>query len=193
LAVTSGKYQQQKSDNTRSLLIATAKKLFQARGFPSVGVRDISGAANVTTGTFYYYFKSKDEIFEEIHNINCPDIDDIIFNDSADESAREKLENYFVQHLAAQVLRDGKDYSIHRMFRARTPLPATPMWKMVCRLVDNARERGELSTQEETSDVTRYLLSIYHGLVYDWSISQEDIDLRGDVRKYIVFALNSLK
>lgn len=49
-------------DERRSELMETADKLFAERGFASVRVSDIVAAAGVAQGTFYYYFKTKDDI-----------------------------------------------------------------------------------------------------------------------------------
>jgi len=53
-----------KSDNqsTKYELLNSAIELFKNYGYDNVTVDDISAAAGVTKPTFYYYFKSKDEI-----------------------------------------------------------------------------------------------------------------------------------
>jgi AcrR family transcriptional regulator len=49
-------------DDRRNELLETADRLFTERGFSSVRVSDIVSEMNVAQGTFYYYFKSKDDI-----------------------------------------------------------------------------------------------------------------------------------
>lgn len=44
-------------------LIETASKLFEEYGYEKVSVRDILSEVNGAPGMFYYYFKSKEEIF----------------------------------------------------------------------------------------------------------------------------------
>ena len=46
-------HQQNKSHNTKQLLIEKAIDLFIEHGYEVVGVRDIALAADVTTGAFY--------------------------------------------------------------------------------------------------------------------------------------------
>jgi AcrR family transcriptional regulator len=50
----------------REVLLRTASRLFQERGYAAVSVRVIAEEARVTTGSLYYYFKDKDEIVREI-------------------------------------------------------------------------------------------------------------------------------
>ena len=41
--------------------------LFEKKGFSETSIQDIVDELNVTKGTFYYYFKSKEEILMDIH------------------------------------------------------------------------------------------------------------------------------
>lgn len=47
-------------------IIDTAEELFNARGFQETQISDIVKAIGVAQGTFYYYFKSKEEVVEAI-------------------------------------------------------------------------------------------------------------------------------
>ncbi len=54
------------SKDTRSQLLNAAIDMFHEKGFQKTRVSDIVAAAQVAQGTFYLYFKSKDEIFLQI-------------------------------------------------------------------------------------------------------------------------------
>jgi AcrR family transcriptional regulator len=51
---------------TRKELLNAALKVFGEKGYPAATISDIVGAAGVTQGTFYLYFKNKSEIFSEL-------------------------------------------------------------------------------------------------------------------------------
>ena len=51
---------------TRDALIASAIRMFQQNGFQKTRVSDIVSDASVAQGTFYNYFRSKDDIFRHI-------------------------------------------------------------------------------------------------------------------------------
>jgi len=53
---------------TKSALLEAAIKMFQKSGFQMTRVSDIVAEAGVAQGTFYNYFRSKEEIFREICN-----------------------------------------------------------------------------------------------------------------------------
>ncbi len=57
---------QMRVPNPEQRIVKAAKELFTERGFSNVSVRDICRDANVTPPTVYYYFKSKEALFEAV-------------------------------------------------------------------------------------------------------------------------------
>lgn len=55
-------------EERRQELIETAKELFMIQGYEQTTVGDIVKQVGVAQGLFYYYFKSKQEIFLEVIN-----------------------------------------------------------------------------------------------------------------------------
>ena len=49
-------------------------KLFQQKGFSETSIQDIVDSLGVTKGTFYYYFKSKEQLLMEIHSRYIDDL-----------------------------------------------------------------------------------------------------------------------
>ena len=67
--------------------------LFEKKGFSQTSIQDIADALNVTKGTFYYYFSSKEQLLMEIHSHYIDDLlqrqGTIIADDTA--TYKEKL------------------------------------------------------------------------------------------------------
>jgi AcrR family transcriptional regulator len=53
-------------DTRRRELIDTAERLFLEKGYNDTTISDIVKAAGVAQGTFYYYFKTKEEVLDAI-------------------------------------------------------------------------------------------------------------------------------
>lgn len=53
-------------EERRKEIIETAGKLFEEKGYEQTQVQDIVNKIGVAKGLFYYYFKSKDEVMEEL-------------------------------------------------------------------------------------------------------------------------------
>lgn len=53
-------------NNTKDTIFATAAQLFAQKGYNGVSMREISERSGVTKPTIYYYFGSKEGIYEEL-------------------------------------------------------------------------------------------------------------------------------
>ena len=53
-------------EERRIEIIKAAERLFNEKGFSNTAVSDIVKSIGVAQGTFYYYFKSKDDVFNAI-------------------------------------------------------------------------------------------------------------------------------
>lgn len=58
---------QKRKEAKRQLILDTATKVFAAKGYHSTTVKDIVDEAAVSVGSFYFYFKSKEELFTELY------------------------------------------------------------------------------------------------------------------------------
>jgi AcrR family transcriptional regulator len=63
---TGGRLLTSRGRRTRSVLVDAAKTVFERLPYTEVRVADITAEARVSTGTFYTYFDSKEEIFYEV-------------------------------------------------------------------------------------------------------------------------------
>ena len=63
---TKRKVRQARAAETRKRIVAAAKKLITENGFENVSIEDIAKEAEVSTGSFYTYFKKKEDVIEEL-------------------------------------------------------------------------------------------------------------------------------
>jgi AcrR family transcriptional regulator len=61
-AVRAGRREERKAQNREKLLVA-ARKVFAEKGFGEATARDIVRETDLATGTFYNYFRDKEELF----------------------------------------------------------------------------------------------------------------------------------
>ncbi|MFD1696274.1 TetR/AcrR family transcriptional regulator [Roseibium aestuarii] len=55
-----------RGEATRKAILTAAERVIGARGFNDASIGHITSEAGVAQGTFYIYFKSKDEVFHEL-------------------------------------------------------------------------------------------------------------------------------
>lgn len=58
---------QKRKDAKKQMLLDTAAKVFAVKGYHNTTVKDIVDEASVSVGSFYFYFKSKEELFAELY------------------------------------------------------------------------------------------------------------------------------
>ena len=91
-AVTTNRKEQKRDD-----ILKAAASVFTQKGYHGTKVSDITKAAGISTGTFYFYFGDKLELFKEV-------VDDILT---------------YLNDKAAVVLREEKDFIRRSVARAR--------------------------------------------------------------------------
>lgn len=87
-----------KSDRTRQRILDTAAQEFRRRGYAGTKVNDIALAADMRAASIYYYFESKDQLFEEVLKIGLTLIFDAVRR--AVEAVPDS-EGYYAKLLAA--------------------------------------------------------------------------------------------
>ncbi len=56
------------SGGTKDEIVAAARKMFFEKGFDGVTIRNLQREVGCEVGLFYYYFKSKEEVFDVVAN-----------------------------------------------------------------------------------------------------------------------------
>ncbi len=64
----SSKETQEKKDLKKKQIIDTAIKVFSVKGYHSTTVKDVVDEAGIAVGTFYFYFKNKEDLFETLYD-----------------------------------------------------------------------------------------------------------------------------
>ncbi|CAM4497329.1 AcrR family transcriptional regulator [Paenibacillus endophyticus] len=58
---------QDRKDAKRQFILDTAANVFAKRGYHNTAVKDIVEEASISVGSFYFYFKGKEELFAELY------------------------------------------------------------------------------------------------------------------------------
>ena len=64
----SSKETQERKDLKKKHIIFIAIKVFSSNGYYSTTVKDVVEAADISVGTFYFYFKNKEDLFETLYD-----------------------------------------------------------------------------------------------------------------------------
>lgn len=114
-----GKNKLKKDNETRALLLESARKEFMEKGYANASLRNICKNANMTTGALYYFFQDKQDLFEAIAGDVIESLYQILKTHFEEELAEDELS------AAGDVVRSFQDdyevasRAIHQMYAHR--------------------------------------------------------------------------
>lgn len=68
---------QKRKDEKKQMILDTAAKVFSSDGYHNTTVKDIVKEAGISVGSFYFYFKSKEELFAELFKSIVREFNDV--------------------------------------------------------------------------------------------------------------------
>ncbi len=161
-------------------------RLMNKKGFNNTTIAEVSKAANVSVGTFYLYYKSKDDIFSEIYQKA-----DVYFKKQvsqllADKKPLDQIIGFF-QHYARYNQERGLD-AISQLYNTKNKLFIAKnryMHILLEEIVEAGQAVGEIKKDMPASSIADYLFIMARGTVYDWCLHEGDFDLESTMVKII--------
>ncbi|HJI45845.1 MAG TPA: TetR/AcrR family transcriptional regulator [Oscillospiraceae bacterium] len=105
---------------TKNRIIEVGNRLFFEKGFAGTGIREIMKEVGADVGAFYYYYKSKDELFEDVlNNFFAPyEVDfEKIASEAEQRPYRALLRFFEYVKLSTREFRAKYDGHIHKTVR----------------------------------------------------------------------------
>lgn len=81
----------------REEVIIKSSKLFYYQGYVNTGVSEILEECNIPKGSFYYYFKNKDDLLKEVINLHTNNLISF-FDKTVNDLSTVKLRMFFSQY-----------------------------------------------------------------------------------------------
>lgn len=180
--------------NTKKNIYEAAITLVQEKGFENVSIEDITTRANTARGTFYLYFKSKQDLI--YHTIDM--YDEISFRSYEKVKDLPTFEQQLVQYLCyanEEILLIGE-----KILNALIGLNLTQERKFVIaegrtvlevlgKIVEKGLETGELSIEHSAEYYMEMIIIFMQGLDYYWCNAENGFDyVEATRREALVFA-----
>ena len=174
-----------KASQTKNKIIEAAKELIKEKGLSNVSVDDITKQAGVAKGSFYVYFKKKEDIIGEIGCMEFRYINEEL-NNMNNLNIKEKL-NYYAKRYKDGVLELGIEISkcwLQNNLNCRCKLEYD--YSAISNIIKDAIKNNELKKDTNVSILTYKIISALYGLMLIWimadgSIKIDDMD---DVTKF---------
>ena len=187
---------------TKKKILDTTLKLISDKGFDNVGMLDIAKKAGVATGTFYLYYKSKDDILLKSKDLFTEHFEKMILSLDKNLPYDEKILYLCKKTLEINVYKGTLNfvkaaYGRSLLVDDTYDFMESPNYDLVkneivnilnestktCFFIDN------INPQKITSD----LFTIINGIIYDWFETKGDNTIIEDKIHIIEIYINSLK
>jgi len=167
-----------KGEETRERILAAATELIHRHGFKQTGLADILAASHVPKGSFYFYFRSKEDLAKELlqryragyreamaRDVFPPDGEAIpqlvaFFHTSAQRQADAGCKaGCLLGNLAAEI------GDLHDDLRREVVASFLEMRRALAVVLARGQERGELMTDFAPEQAAEFLMSVMEGSI----------------------------
>ena len=177
--------------NTYTRIVESAIELYKSQGIENVSIKEICQAAAVTRNAFYYYFESRDVLFDAIA-------------DWVVERSRERVVSlYGAGEYYAQIWEFYRAYLLteleigpeimNRIFLARTKKDSSDYYDysyidvktvpMMTELIRKAQQSGHINNHGSPEDLVWASYAIVRGVNINWCFVLGCCDLIADSQK----------
>ena len=166
----------EKAQATKNKIVEAARILIQEKGIENVSIDDITKKALVAKGSFYVYFKKKEDIINEIGCMEFRYINEEI-NKMNDLKISEKLKYYFRRYKEGLLL-IGKEISkcwLQNNLNCRCKLEYD--FAAIGDMVRRAKANHELKDDIDVDTLTYRIIVNLYGLMLIWIMSDGKIEL----------------
>ncbi len=162
--------------DTKLLLIKTGAELIHRQGFNNTGIQEILKASGVPKGSFYFYFKNKEDFGIHVIEYFISQFDDMVQNLIHDDSLSplERLKKLFknfnsffeTHHCTCgcpigNLSQEMGDLS--NAFRLKLSEAIDKMADLYCNILQEAQDKGEISSSLDTRETAYFLVSSWQG------------------------------
>lgn len=191
----------EKNNPTRDRLIAEGLKALILKGFDGIGLNAVLTSAGVPKGSFYYFFKSKEEFAGAVldayerHYVNMREE---IFKDTS-RSPLQRLRDYFDAaerlHLAEAPLGGCLYGVLSQTAAARSPEFRARLARVFCtwegqlrRLLEEGQATGEVDPSLDATEAAAFLIDCYEGTLVRMKVDGD----RNSFRRFRRLAIEPL-
>ena len=188
-------------NKTKEIILTTALKLFMTNGYEGTSVRMILKEADVVTGSFYHFFKSKEDLFEETINRFMDMHIAQIATASTDDSLPiwkqlelileivEQNSRLYIEKLQANQLH----WTVQAALLERTMQSIIPNVEiMIGKALENGTARNVIGLDIHTLSII--VLQSIKGIIHATPIEEMDtariVQIKKDVTSYVAYVLD---
>jgi TetR/AcrR family transcriptional regulator, fatty acid metabolism regulator protein len=185
---------QAQAQKTKSKIYKVATQLMDKKGFNNTTIEEISKKAKVSVGTFYLYYRSKDEIFQELFYKADTYFKNQVSLHLKAKNALDRIATFF-QHYARYNQARGLD-AIRQLYNTKNKLFIAKnryMHLLLMQLIETGQQQREIISDDTPQNIADYLFIMARGVVYDWCLHDGGYDLEEAMTRHMTRLLAIFK
>jgi AcrR family transcriptional regulator len=171
---------QAQAEETRMRIFFAARELLRKQEYERITIKDIVSHARVSVGTFYLYFRTKEEIFFEMHQESDKFFVSELFPSLFGKTTEDKILSFF-EFYAQLFLRQGGLPMVKVMFSPNNKclLRDAPgsIPRMLRDIFMEGMRRGVLLDDIAPEKAASFFLIAVRGLLFNWGACDGEYDL----------------
>ncbi|WP_425447870.1 TetR/AcrR family transcriptional regulator [Dethiothermospora halolimnae] len=167
---------------TRKKIYDTAIKLMVKEGYDNITVSSICKSANVSVGSFYHHFKSKEGIIIEAYRIVDKYFESNVANKLKSKNNLDKIIEFVIYQvnyakemgidLMIQVYKSQIQAGNRFFISNDRSLPS-----ILRNIVVIGQSKGEITSSMTPQEITDFILRFSRGIIYDWCVHDGSYDI----------------
>lgn len=163
---------------TKEKIYKNAIKLIRNKGFENISVSEICDKSDVSIGTFYYYFKTKQDILFEIYKKADNYFENTVYEKLKSDNYLEKVREYLFYYIKF-VEDDGIDMIKHlyipdnKLFVKK----GRAMQTILEEIIAGGQQKKQISNRLSPKEAVRFSFVVMRGVVFDWALNDGSYDI----------------
>ncbi len=171
------------AQQTRKKIINAAKALIAEKGFENTSIDDIAKKAGVSTGSFYTYFKKKEDVVEELNKTDFYRLAEIA-NAMEDKDLTERLRFYCrnflgnIENTGIEICRQWikNNLSPNDMLLGGEEITKYRYdYRAVKAVLSEGVRRGELENNLPLDELALFINAQLYGLMVAWCMTDGEV------------------
>ena len=176
------------AEETKKKIYESAITMIKQKGFENITIQDINKHAGVSVGTFYHYYKSKEDVFFELYRSADEYFKDTVFPKlfSRDFTASERILLFF-KNYAGYNVKHGIEY-VSQLYNSKNKLFVSRgryMLDLLLRIVQEGQKKDEIKNTLDPEEIIEDLFIVGRGIVFDWCLHEGNYDLEAKMHKHL--------
>lgn len=170
---------------TKNKIYKIAIELMEKNGYENMKIEDICKKAKVSVGSFYNYFKSKNDILSEIFKRADNYFENEVIDNINSSNSLDQIVEFFTYYANYNEL-VGID-TMKQLYNFNNKLFITEgryMQNSIKDIITKGQSKGEISDIMTPNEISKYLFIAARGIAYDWCLHEGKYDIKEFMNNY---------